>query len=152
MHYISTAALRAVPFPPSSAQLLELIADDSVEVLTEGEIRAMLERASRNANYGADEEFNALPEDLKKAVGSPSVIRAWGMLEYNAIANEITRIERAYNQLISRKKKEVVTPDGLNLNINNYLTSGSSLKKQIQDLRQWQQSKPQLSNLESEGY
>ena len=41
----------------------------------------MVQKATRNSLYNADKEFAALPEDVQRSVGSPSVLREWAMMD-----------------------------------------------------------------------
>lgn len=70
-------------YPPTIADLRENKADTG---LSEMEAWAMVRKALRNGNYGAEEEFDKLPDLVKKAVGAASNLRQWaqsdsGMLE-----------------------------------------------------------------------
>lgn len=70
-------------YPPTIADLRENKADAG---LSEMEAWAMVRKALRNGNYGAEEEFDKLPDLVKKAVGAASNLRQWaqsdsGMME-----------------------------------------------------------------------
>ena len=72
-------------FPPTIADLRVNHAEQQ-RGLTDLEAWAMVRKAIKNGTYGAEEEFEKLPEIVQKSVGSPSNIRQWaqsdsGMLE-----------------------------------------------------------------------
>ena len=72
-------------FPPTIADLRVNHAEQQ-RGLTELEAWAMVRKAIKNGTYGAEEEYEKLPEIVQKAVGSASNIRQWaqsdsGMLE-----------------------------------------------------------------------
>ena len=104
-------------FAPSVGQLNALIAEASISGIQEGEIRNILVRASRNANYGAQEEFDRMPEELQKAVGSASVVRSWGMKEPSDLDYEFSRIIKTYQQGIDEKRRNFSVPVGISLNV-----------------------------------
>lgn len=62
-------------FAPSPGQLLALF--PRKEQRSELEAWSLVRKALKNGNYGAEAEFEKLPEDVRKAVGSPEQIRAW---------------------------------------------------------------------------
>lgn len=72
-------------FPPTIADLRVNHAEQQ-RGLTDLEAWAMVRKAIKNGTYGAEEEYEKLPEIVQKSVGSPSNIRQWaqsdsGMLE-----------------------------------------------------------------------
>lgn len=91
-------------FAPSPGQLRMMIVDRTADVLTDGEIVALLSMAARNANYGFKQEFDRLPADLKKAVGSPTTIRSWGMMEQSQVEYAFNNIVKAYHNVVARRK------------------------------------------------
>lgn len=62
-------------FAPSPGQLIALF--PGREHRSELEAWSLVRKALKNGNYGAEAEFEKLPEDIRKAVGSPEQIRAW---------------------------------------------------------------------------
>ena len=69
-------------FAPSIGQIMGLIVDISNmskgEELTEMEAWALVGKALRNSAYNAKEEFDKLPANVQRAVGSPENLKAWG--------------------------------------------------------------------------
>lgn len=59
-------------FPPTPGQLNEIIHQAvNRDELSESEAWNMVLVAIRNGAYGAEDEYNKLPEDVQKAIGSP---------------------------------------------------------------------------------
>ena len=57
--------------------------------LSEMDACSMVSKALRNGIYGAEEEFDKLPEVVQQAVGSPSMIRNWAQMECDAVESVI---------------------------------------------------------------
>ena len=71
-------------YPPTIADLRVNHAEQ--HSLTDLEAWSMVRKAIRNGSYGAEEEFDQLPEIVQRAVGAASNLRQWeqsdsGMLE-----------------------------------------------------------------------
>ncbi len=98
-------------FAPSPGKLRMMIADRVIEQTTEddGQVLNMLIMASRNASYGFEEEFNKMPPLLQKAVGSPTVIRSWGLIEQDELRYTFDRIIRTYTEYKNRQKIDMAT-------------------------------------------
>lgn len=91
-------------FAPSPGKLHSMIASRLEPGLTNGEVIGILTMASRNGNYGFQEEFNKLPPLLQKAVGSPSVIRNWGSMETTQLEYAFNSVARAYDRLLAEER------------------------------------------------
>lgn len=51
------------------------------ELLTEQEAWLLVEKACRNSNYNSKEEYDKLPPEVQRLVGSPGQLREWAMME-----------------------------------------------------------------------
>lgn len=51
------------------------------QMLTEQEAWLLVEKACRNSSYYAKEEFDKLPPEVQRLVGSPSQLREWAMMD-----------------------------------------------------------------------
>lgn len=91
-------------FAPSPGKLHMMIADRLSDEIDEGEIMTMLTLASRNANYGFQEEFDKMPKALQKAVGSPTNIRNWGQMEQDQLNYTFNNIIKAYKRTVHDEK------------------------------------------------
>lgn len=67
-------------FAPSPGQLIDKMQNFvSEKELNEIEAWSLVNRAIKNSGYNSVEEFDNLPETVKKAVGSPEQLRAWAL-------------------------------------------------------------------------
>jgi hypothetical protein len=92
-------------FAPSPGKLHQMISTRLDPGYTSGEIKDMLTMASRNANYGFQEEFDSMPPLLQKAVGSPAVIRTWGTMEPAQLEYAFSSIVKAYERLLDNERQ-----------------------------------------------
>lgn len=93
-------------FAPTPGKLHMMVANRADPGMTDGEIISLLTFASRNATYGFEEEFQKLPPLLQKAVGSPTTIRGWGVMEQDQLSYTFNTIIKAYKNLQGRQKQE----------------------------------------------
>ena len=102
-------------FAPSPSQLIGAM--NSVrhnEELTEGEAWTMVRKAIGDSAYHAQERFDELPETVQKAVGSPTMLRQWGMTDSNEVNTVImSNFQRAYKAELSRKEFNESIPSAL---------------------------------------
>lgn len=79
--------------------------------LSEGDAWNLVQRALSNGLYGAQEEFDKLPEDVQKAIGSPQWIHAVAMDEDANMSVESSNFYRRYRQVVAdRREKECMPP------------------------------------------
>ena len=71
-------------FAPAIGQIIDLIhTDDSG--LGELEAWGLVRKAIRNGIYGAESEYNKLPEVVRVALGSPGQIRSWAAMDIDSV-------------------------------------------------------------------
>ena len=94
-------------FAPSVGQLVA-----KLNAITEGnkpselEAWAMVSKALRNGYYGAEWEFEKLPELVQKAVGNPSNLRQWSQTDVDSIENVIqSNFLRTYRNVLKRAEE-----------------------------------------------
>lgn len=98
-------------FPPIPGQLIAL-ASAGEEDLGELEAWGMVSRAIRNGNYGAEEEYEKLPEAVKLAVGSPGQIREWAGADIDTIPTVVqSNFLRSYRAAVERRRIARAAPD-----------------------------------------
>lgn len=74
--------------------------------LGEGEAWDMVREGIRNGTYGATEEFEKFPDAVKRAVGSPSSLSDWAMMNSEDIETVIHGLfTRAYRAEIAKAEK-----------------------------------------------
>ena len=78
--------------------------------LSEGDAWNLVQRALSNGLYGAQEEFDRLPEDVQKAVGSPQWIHAVAADEDANMSVESSNFYRRYRQVMAYKRERECMP------------------------------------------
>ena len=96
-------------YAPTPGQIKEIMFDMShPDILSEQDAWSMVLKALRNSLYGASEEFDKLPEDVQKAIGSPAYLRETALS--GNISVEESHFARRYRTVIQRKKDEEILP------------------------------------------
>lgn len=78
-------------FMPTVGQIMEQIQKmrHGGDEMTPAEAWARVSLALRNSTYASAEEFEKLPPELKRAVGSPSQLREWAMMDTETVQSVI---------------------------------------------------------------
>lgn len=109
--YIALKTFKATDksgFAPTVGQIINTIYETSEisEYLLPSEAWALVVKATQRGNYNALEEFNKLPADVQKAVGSANVIKEWAKLSPDALATTAQNsFNKAYIADIEQRKK-----------------------------------------------
>lgn len=92
-------------FAPSIGQLVEKVSVIcATNELNELEAWALVSKALRNGYYGAEKEFEKLPELVQKAVGQPSQLRQWAQTDSESVENVIqSNFLRTYRAVLKRE-------------------------------------------------
>lgn len=102
--YITTDTSGYAPSIGQVIGLLDRIGHDGD--LSEMEAWGLVSKALRNGNYGAETEFNKLPEPVRKTVGSPELLRAWALSDMGSIETVVqSNFMRTYKQIIEKQKE-----------------------------------------------
>lgn len=93
-------------FAPAPGQLIGLLDMKNQEKdLNEMEAWALVSNALRNGYYGAEKEFDKLPESVQKAVGSPDNLRNWSQTDSGSVENVIqSNFMRSYRAVLKREQ------------------------------------------------
>lgn len=107
-------------FPPSIGQIISKIHSINTSVdLNEMEAWSLVSRALRNGYYNAEYEFNKLPSEVKKAIGSPSQLRNWAVTNEDSIENVIqSNFIRTYRSVLMKKQENARLPREIQLLIS----------------------------------
>lgn len=93
-------------FPPTIADLREKAAEiieQQVDKMSELEAWARVRKAIGNSLYHAEEEFERLPEACRIAVGNPSNLREWGLMDSEQVETvEQSHFIRNYRTAVKR--------------------------------------------------
>lgn len=93
-------------FAPSIGQLIDYISKITVEEnLNEMEAWNLVRRAIADSTYHAQERFDEFPEEVKKAVGSPSILRAMGMDRNYADGVAQSNFIKTYRSVLADKEQ-----------------------------------------------
>lgn len=108
-------------FAPSIGQIIE-----KAQLITEptemngAEAWSLVRKALSNGYYGAQEEFDALPETVRKAVGSPENLRNWSNTDESSVETVIqSQFLRSYRTEVLRKKEVSKMPEQIRKQIES---------------------------------
>lgn len=112
MIYIATSGSA---FAPSIPQLISMTRKPK-ELSQMDEVTAwrLVRNAIRRSLYYSQEEFEKLPQEVKKAVGEPSQLRDWSMLESDVIDSVIqSNFTKRFSQMQSRQNEIEALPENI---------------------------------------
>lgn len=100
-------------FMPTVGQIIEKIKKmtNTKNEMTEVEAWAMVYKAICNSAYNSAEEFDKLPDTVKRAVGNPDVLKSWAMLSLDEVNTVIqSNFMRSYKSATIQKKEYDALP------------------------------------------
>lgn len=92
-------------YAPSASQLIAMThkADEYTQ-LNEAEAWALVNNALRNSSYHAEEEFNKLPDLVKKCVGTAEQLHSWASTSESALDTVIaSNFMKTYEKMANRE-------------------------------------------------
>lgn len=98
-------------FAPTVGQLIQGAYDiqhGGPNALSPSEAWSMVYKALCRATYYAEDEFAKFPEEVKKAVGSPSQLRAWAQDSSFNEGVASSNFRKAYSSVCERKKNDAL--------------------------------------------
>ncbi len=109
-------------FPPAPGQIIDCITKITAPVdhsMLADEAWALVDKAVRNSNYNAEQEFEKLPDICKEVVRSPGVLKEYAMMDLDEYQNvQKGYFLKAYNALIERKRSEAKLPGSVQVFIS----------------------------------
>lgn len=94
-------------FPPTIGQVkakLRLLTGP--REMTETEAWALVSKAVCNGLYGSEEEYAKLPPAVQRAVGHPSVLREWAMLDADELQTVVSsNFQRSFRAISARERE-----------------------------------------------
>lgn len=83
----------------------------SPDELTEMEAWGIVQKALRNSSYGAKEEFDALPPDIQRTVGSPNQLREWALMDAETVSSVVaSNFQRSYKARAAQSREFASLP------------------------------------------
>jgi hypothetical protein len=112
---ISFVAKDTKGFPPVVGQLIDQATSISKEQeKTELEAWEMVYKAICNSAYNSAEEFNKLPSEIQRAVGSADMLKSWSQLDIEQVQTVIqSNVMRSYKVASKQKKEYDVLPENV---------------------------------------
>lgn len=127
-------------FAPSIGQLVEKINMlEQEHPLNEMEAWLLVSKALRNGYYGAEEEFEKLPEMVQKAVGHPGNLRNWSQTDILSVENVVqSNFIKTYRSIVKRETEKEKLPPGIQSMINvNCLEVNSHVIHKEESKKEW---------------
>ena len=101
--------------------------------MTEQQAWALVSRATRNSAYNSVQEFEKLPPEVQRAVGSPEQLKAWAIMDADTVESVVaSNFMRSFKAISARQKELEQYPEALREMIRNYqIGNGDGLTKAL---------------------
>lgn len=83
-------------FAPNAGQLRALLKNVTSTEMSDGEAWGLVLKAMQRSTYYSQEEFDKLPEDVQKAIGSPEYLRSLALSDSESLSVEESHFYRNY--------------------------------------------------------
>ena len=101
--YISTDKKGFMPVPGQIKEQISFIISPDSEA--EQEAWGQVVNALRNSTYNSVSEFEKLPEDIKRAVGSANMLKEWAAVGSDVLQTVIaSNFKKEYRNIVSQRK------------------------------------------------
>ncbi len=106
------ALIAVSKWPPSVSEVLDKIRLlTQTEEMTEQEAWGLVCKAVRNSAYHAEEEFQKLPKELQRVLGSHSVLREWALVDVEQLNTVVaSNFMRSYRARIQSAREYLALP------------------------------------------
>lgn len=104
-------------FPPTPGQIYSLLQNVTTTSPTETEAWNMVLTAIKRSAYFARDEFDNLPEDIQKAIGSPEYLRSLAIADDANWSVESSNFYKNYRIIKERERQTANLPNG----VRNYI-------------------------------
>ena len=110
-------AARTNTFPPNIGEVKEQIAKiKSPHALSPNDAWGMVVAATRNSLYNSQKEFERLPPNVQRVVGSPKQLKEWAMMESDTFASVVaSNFQRAFRARAERDREFEKMPSDVKL-------------------------------------
>lgn len=76
------------------------------EGMSEAEAWNLVSKALKNGLYGSKDEFEKLPPDIQRLVGSPTQLREWSMMDSETVNSVLaSNFQRSYRTIVQRERE-----------------------------------------------
>ena len=73
-----------------------------------------MRRAASRSAYGAREEFERLPEDIRRIVGAPSQLFEWSQMDSDVFNSVVaSNFQRAWTARTESRRRQALLPGGV---------------------------------------
>lgn len=102
-------------WPPTIAEVNdEILRLSQPEEMTELEAWNLVAQALKNSGYESRAEFEKLPSDIQRILGSPSTLREWSVMPLNEVQTVIaSNFQRSYRARIEKERKYKAIPENI---------------------------------------
>ena len=99
-------------FPPVIGQVKEYIRKlTAPQEMTESEAWALVSKAIRNGIWGAKKEFEALPPQIQRIVGSPQQLTDWAQMDSDSVHSVVaSNFQRSFRAKAKADKEYAALP------------------------------------------
>ena len=113
-------------FPPSIGQVKNMLAKlNGPRELTEGEAWGTVRKALKNSLYSSIDEFNALPEVVRYAVGSPEMLKSWAQVPLDELETVIqSNFMRTFRAKSTNLKEIKLLPQAVREKMDQVMIEG----------------------------
>lgn len=132
--YLST---EKTGFPPSPGQIMDCVHRLKPDDLpNEMEAWTLVDKAVRNSNYNAVEEFEKLPQVVKRAVRNPARLREWAQMDLDTYQTvEQSNFMRVYRAEAERERNNAKIPQDIRPVIE-MITTPQMIEEKRQELKE----------------
>lgn len=100
-------------FPPAIGVIKDKLRQITTpEEMTEGEAWQYVRKALKNGIYGSEKEFAALPERIRRIVGSPEQLREWASMAEDTVQSVVaSNVQRSYRAKAQAERDFAALPE-----------------------------------------
>lgn len=110
--YVSTDKKGFMPVPGQIKEQLAILRDSGG--LNEQDAWELVTNALCNSSYGSVEEFAKLPADVRRAVGSPNMLKNWAAVNISELQTVIaSNFKRDYRAIVAQQRDFAKIPEAV---------------------------------------
>lgn len=109
---LALIATRKVGYSPTVGEVKEKIESlRKPNELTEQAAWALVSKACKNGLYGFQKEYDKLPPEVQRAIGSPEQLRAWAAMDTDTVESVVaSNFMRSFRAQSAREKEAAMLP------------------------------------------